>query len=72
MKKQANNTQKIVFILLTVIAVITILNFFSFGFIFHFAFGATGLSQVGFCFASLLVGSISWALCEEFNNEYKF
>ena len=72
MKKKANTTQKIIFILLTALAIITILNFFTFGFIFHFALGTTGMCQVLFCFASLLIGAACWALCEDFSNQYKF
>lgn len=74
MKKQKfNTTQKIVYILLVVISASTILNFFSFGFLFAWAFGFVGtMLQVGICFSSLVIGSIAWAQIEIADSEYTF
>jgi len=72
-KQQFNTVQKVVYIILTVLAVLTILNFFSFGFLFAWAFGfiGTGL-QVVVCFASLLFGSWAWAENEIADKKYTF
>lgn len=73
MKKHKFNTiQKIVYVLMVAIAAFSILNFFSFGFLFAFAFGLSGVMQVIICFASLLIGSWAWAENEIAMEKYTF
>ena len=72
MKIQASKTQKTIYILFNIITPILILNFFMFGFPLGYLFNLLPIGQVLLTFASLFIGSYTWAEIISFNNQYKY